>query len=141
MRRLIELGCLLFTMLGFATSGNTAQTIGKIEAIGKVHVTYADLNLNDPADLRLLLDRVTQAAYEACGGDPKTHRSYRSQRREVIKAYEECRMEAVKNAITEFGSVPLLRVYRERLAADELRRKMAWRSHTEGSQPCAPHFP
>jgi UrcA family protein len=135
MRRSIGLGCLLFTMLGFATSGNTAQTIGKIEAIGKVHVTYNDLNLNDPADLQVLLDRVTQAAYEACGGSPKTHRSYRSRRHEITKVYQECRAEAVKSAVTQLGSAPLLLLYRERLAAAQGRLPPSCPDSVEGKRP------
>src|SRR5262249_7390088 len=112
--KLSVVGGFLFTLLGFVASGNTSEQ--KIEAAGKVlagkvAVGYSDLNLDDPADLQVLLDRVVHAAYEACGGDPKFNGSYYDKPREVLKAYEECRREAVATAIGTIDSPRLSALY------------------------------
>lgn len=107
-------GGLLFTLLGTARAGDSPdRTIGKIDSVGKIHVAYSDLNLNHPGDLQILLDRLRQAAYVACGGNPRSHRSYPSQRQEVLTVYEACRREAVGRAVSALGFAPLSELYRE----------------------------
>src|SRR5689334_10399098 len=101
----------LFTLLGFAAAGNTSEP--KIELAGKVAVGYSDLNLDDPVDVQVLLDRVVHAAYEACGGDPKFNPSYESKPRQVLKVYDECRREAVATAVGAIGSDRLSSLYRQ----------------------------
>ena len=101
----------IFTLLGFAAAGNTSEP--KIELAGKMAVGYSDLNLNDPADTQVLLDRVVHAAYEACGGDPKFNASYESKPRQVLKVYDECRRQAVATAVGAIGSDRLSSLYRE----------------------------
>lgn len=41
--------------------------------VGTVRVPYADLDLTRQADVQLLLGRIENAAYRACGGDPRQH--------------------------------------------------------------------
>jgi UrcA family protein len=80
-----------------------------LQLVGKVRVELKDLDLSNPADARTLLDRLKQAAYRACGGDPKLHNSYRSRPQQTVKAYEECRENAVKRAIDQIGAPALAR--------------------------------
>jgi len=114
------LGGLLFTMLGFSSAGNTADgrydAIGKTGFVGHVRIEYSDLNLNDPADVHVLLARVTQASYQACGGDPKRHPSYRSQPVATLKVYKECQEDALQRAISAIGSPSLAQLLRDRSA-------------------------
>jgi UrcA family protein len=72
----------------------------KKRLVASVPVTYADLDLNRPADARVLLQRIKQAAYRACGGDPRRHTSYTIIPRRVEMAFRECREDAVAHAIT-----------------------------------------
>lgn len=85
----------------------TQEPAPKTQVIGKVHVELKDLNLSRPDDARTLLERLRQAAWSACGGDPKLHDSYRTRPEQTVKVYEECRENAVKRAIDQIGA-PLL---------------------------------
>jgi UrcA family protein len=85
----------------------------KTQLIGKIHVELKDLNLNRPADARTLLDRLRQAAWTACGGDPKLHDSYRTRPEQTLRVYEECRENAVKRAIDQIGAPLLVQAYAE----------------------------
>ena len=94
------------------------------QAIGKVHVELKDLDLTKRADARTLLERLKQAAYRACGGDPRFHNSYRTRPEQTVKVYEECRENAVKRAIDQIGAPLLAQAYDEEAqhtaaAADE----------------------
>jgi UrcA family protein len=103
----------------------------KTQVIGKVHVELKDLDLNNPVDARTLLERLKQAAYLACGGDPKLHNSYRTRPEQTIKVYEECRANAVNRAIDQIGA-PLLAQ-----ARDEEERRAAARSANASADECA----
>ena len=83
------------------------------QLVGKVRVELKDLDLRNPADAHTLLDRLKQAAYRACGGDPKLHNSYRSRPEQTVKVYEECRENAVKRAIDQIGAPLVARTYAE----------------------------
>ena len=81
------------------------------ELVGKVHVEFSDLDLNNPADAHTLLERLKQAAYVACGGNPKLHNSYRTRPEKTVAVYEECRTNAVKRAVDQIGAQQLTRLY------------------------------
>jgi UrcA family protein len=83
----------------------------KYNVVGRVHVPLADLNLNDPTDIRTLLERLDAAAYDACGGDPKLHNSYRRSPEKTIAVYEECRTNAVKRVVDQMSVPALTRAY------------------------------
>jgi UrcA family protein len=72
-----------------------------------VHVAYNDLDLKSPTGARTLLERLKQASYRACGGDPKLHTAYRTRPGKTIKVYEECRADATKRAVDQIN-VPLV---------------------------------
>jgi UrcA family protein len=116
----------LVTAFALSLLGSTAWSHPpepKLNVIGKVHVELKDLDLQNPADARTLLERLKQAAYRACGGDAKLHNSYRTRPEQTLKAYEECRVNAVKRAIDQVGAPLLAQVYAEEAqraaAADE----------------------
>ncbi len=120
------------TVLGPAAFG--AEPEKKAQLIGKVHVDLKDLDLTDAADARTLLERLKQAAYDACGGDPKLHTAYKTRPEQTVRVYEECRENAVKRAIDQIGAPVLARVYAEETqraaaaegCADEPRSVSAW---------------
>jgi UrcA family protein len=102
---------LALTLLGPAAWGKDPER--KTQVIGKVHVELRDLDLTTAADARTLLERLKQAAYRACGGDPKLHNSYRTRPEQTVRVYEECREDAVKRAIDQIGAPLLARAYAE----------------------------
>ena len=72
--------------------------------VGSVRVSYADLDLAQPADAEVLLGRIKHAAYRACGGDPRRHMSYTLIPARVEAAYKECREDAVARAMATVES-------------------------------------
>jgi len=102
---------LALTLLGSTAWSHPPEP--KLQVIGKVHVELKDLDLQNPADARTLLDRLKQAAYRACGGDAKLHNSYRTRPEQTLKVYEECRVNAVKRAIDQIGAPLLAQAYAE----------------------------
>ena len=83
------------------------------ELVGKVHVELKDLDPGNPADARILLERLKQAAYRACGGDPRLNNSYRTRPEQTVAVYEECRKNAMKRAIDRIGAPTLAQLYAE----------------------------
>jgi len=123
---------LVLTAFGSVAWSNPPQP--KEQLIGKAKVDLTDLDLRNPADARILLDRLEQAAWRACGGDPKLNNSYRTRPEQTLKVYEECRENAVKRAIDQIGAPLLAQAYAEEASrtaaasgcADEPRRASAW---------------
>jgi UrcA family protein len=100
---------LVLTLLGPAAWCKPPET--KSELVGKVHVETKDLDLTKPADARTMLDRLKQAAYRACGGNPKLHDTYRTRPEQTVRVYEECRENAVKRAVDQIGAPLLVQAY------------------------------
>lgn len=95
-----------------ATSAqDAAASQAKYDLIGKTIVPLGDLDLDKPADARVLLKRLDRAAYQACGGNPKFHASYSMTPRRVLDAYAECQVEAVRRAVDRIGNPTLSRMY------------------------------
>lgn len=112
------------TLLAPAAFG--AEPNDKTQLIGKVHVDLKNLNLANAADARTLLERLKQAAYDACGGDPKLNNTYKTRPEQTVRVYEECREDAVKRAIDQIGAPLLARMYAEderHATADECGNK------------------
>lgn len=108
------LATVALTMLGHAAAckASDEQAPGvKYDVIGNTVVQMRDLDLQKPADARTLLKRLDQAAYQACGGDPKFHSSYSMTPRRVVSAFAECRAEAVRRAVDQIGNSTLSRAY------------------------------
>lgn len=71
------------------------------QLVGKVRVSFADLDLSRQEDARILLDRIEKAAYLACGGNPRRHPGYGLMPNRTEEVFEECRQEAVARAIRD----------------------------------------
>jgi UrcA family protein len=69
------------------------------ELVGRVRVTYADLDLTQQPDVRILLGRIEKAAYRACGGNPRRHPSYGVMPSYTEAVFKECREDAIARAI------------------------------------------
>ena len=102
---------LTLTMLGQAAWCKPPET--KYDLVGAVRVELKGLDLQKPADARTLLERLKQAAYHACGGDPRFHYSYATRPEQTVAVYEECRANAVKRAIDRIGAPTLAQIYAE----------------------------
>jgi UrcA family protein len=108
------LAVLAITMLGHAAAckaSDTQPSEVKYDVIGETVVPMADLDLQKPADARVLLKRLDHAAYQACGGDPKFHASYAMTPRRVVAAFADCRAEAVRRAVDQIGNSTLTRLH------------------------------
>lgn len=109
------------TMLGHAVACNASDERApevKYDVIGKVTVPLSDLDLRKPADARTLLARLDEAAYQACGGNPKFHPSYALTPQRTLNVFRDCRAAAVRRAVNQIGSPALTRVYAESQPAD-----------------------
>lgn len=71
------------------------------QLVGKVRVSFADLDLSRQEDARILLDRIEKAAYRACGGNPRRHPGYGLMPNRTEEVFEECRQEAIARAILD----------------------------------------
>ena len=101
----------VMTMLGCATACKASDV--KFDLIGKIRVDLSDLDLQKPTDARLLVERLNDAAYRACGGDPRFHDRYQSRPQETVEAYRECRENAVERAVNQIGGTTLVQAYAE----------------------------
>src|SRR5262249_52030422 len=104
-------GCLSLALVSIARAQPSAE---KTELVGRVPVSYADLDPEKEADARVLLGRLQQAAYAACGGNPKHHFAYTSMPRKTRQVFEDCRRNAVTRAVDAIKSPTLSRVLAER---------------------------
>jgi UrcA family protein len=88
------------TLLCFAINP-AAQATASAEKklVRTVRVAYADLDLTRQADVQRLLGRIENAAYRACGGDPRRHPSYRVIPRRTEVVFKECREAAIARAV------------------------------------------
>jgi UrcA family protein len=84
-----------------------AEMPGERVEVGRVTVSYGDIDLGNVADVRLMLGRLEQAAYRACGGDPRWNPSYALLWGTLNAEYRQCRSDAVSRAVTTVDA-PLL---------------------------------
>lgn len=88
------------TLLCFAINPAAQATApAEKKLVRIVRVAYADLDLTRQADVELLLGRIENAAYRACGGDPRRHRSYDVIPRRTEAVFKECREDAIARAV------------------------------------------
>jgi UrcA family protein len=100
-RFLIAIGIIATTQMALA--GTPAERA----EVGRVTVSYSDLDLGNATDARLMLSRLEHAAYRACGGDPRRNPNYDVMSSKITAAYKECRSDAVSRAVATVGA-PLL---------------------------------
>ena len=85
---------------------------GELVDVARVTVSYGDLDLNNVADARLMLSRLEQAAYRACGGDPRWNPSYPLLWSTLPAEYRQCRSDAVSRAVTTVDAPLLSQMFR-----------------------------
>jgi UrcA family protein len=88
------------------------EPAAKRKLIARVHVAYDGLDIQKESDARVMLERLRRAAYHACGGNPRLHRTYDVMPRRTVAAFRECREEALCAAIAEINSPTLTRISR-----------------------------
>jgi UrcA family protein len=79
--------------------------------VGRVTVSYSDLDLTNVADARLMLSRLQDAAFHACGGDPRWNANYSVLWSRLRAVYRECRSDAVSRAVLAVDAPLLSRVF------------------------------
>ena len=85
---------------------------GERVEVGRVTVSYGDLDLETDADVRIMMSRLEQAAYRACGGDPRWNPSYNLLWATLGAQYRECRSDAVSRAVAVVDAPLLSRMRR-----------------------------
>jgi UrcA family protein len=83
----------------------------KRELIDSVTVTYTDLDLRNDAGARAMLKRLENAAYRACGGDPRTQPAYKIMPKHVTRVINECRDDALARAVASVNEKALWQVF------------------------------
>lgn len=109
-RRLLFVFGLSLTLVSIARAEPPGE---KLELVGTVPVSYADLDLAREADARVLLGRLGQAAYKACGGNPRFHHSFEIMPRWTIGVFEDCRRNAIARAVEAIKSPTVGRIFAE----------------------------
>lgn len=105
-RLVAAIGILAATQSALATS-----PVERVE-VGRVTVSYSDLDLSARGDVRVMLTRLERAAYKACGGDPRLHPDYDLMWQHVDKVYQDCRNDAVSRAVVAVDAPLLTEVFK-----------------------------
>ena len=99
-----------------------ADVPAKRAEVGRVTVSYGDLDLGNDTDARLMLSRLQRAAFQACGGDPRWNPEYALLWDRLIAEYQQCRNDAVSRAVVEIDAPLLMQAFRgdedQRLAGE-----------------------
>jgi UrcA family protein len=95
-------------LMAIATIGSAAAQPAEGTRLVRrdVVVRYEDLNLNDKGDVAILLDRIDDAAEEACGGPPAA--LYEADYTYLRQEYHRCHADAVARAVDSIG-MPLVK--------------------------------
>jgi UrcA family protein len=111
MSRSVRLG--LVAAIGIIAASQSALGASRVERVevGRVTVSYSDLDLSARGDARVMLTRLQHAAYKACGGDARMHPDYNLMWQHVDKAYQDCRNDAVSKAVVAVDAPLLTEVY------------------------------
>lgn len=109
-----SIGFRLVVALGIIAATQSAFASKRAEGVevGRVTVSYSDLDLTALGDAHLMLARLQHAAYKACGGDPRLHPDYDLMWQHVNKVYQDCRNNAVSKAVVEVDAPVLTAVYK-----------------------------
>jgi len=104
------------------------------ERIASINVPVSDLDLQDDADVQVLLGRLERAAVKACGGNPRFHPSYDLVPRYTIQVFRSCQHDAIARAVATIDA-PKVTVAFE--AASKQAAKDGW-AHLTHSSDAAP---
>jgi UrcA family protein len=97
----------MLAMIGFGAHADTSSPGPVIRGRSIVH--YGDLNIDSEQDAKVLLQRIDQAAKEACGGHP-TLTAYT---RVSDHSFEECRSGTIARTVKKLGAPVVTRIYFE----------------------------
>jgi UrcA family protein len=99
--------------LAFAVgAAGSAAIAGESDAAREaVRVSYADLNLSNPADSAVMLERLRGAALEACGAPVQSVKDWRWAVRR-----SDCFEQSMARAVTQLHSPALSQAYSRQLA-------------------------
>ncbi len=86
-----------------------AQPSGEATAVA---VRHSDLDLNDPAQAGVMLDRIGRAALQACGAADTSVSEYQA----AVRA-SACYREGVRDAVAQLNAPALTALYRQRYTA------------------------
>ena len=104
---------LLIASATFLTANAQAQdSTPRTKAI-QISVAYGDLDLDKPADARILFSRLEEAAKRACGPKPFQHPLYGVIPGGVQADYKKCRALALGDAVARLDAPLVSRVYAE----------------------------
>jgi UrcA family protein len=76
-----------------------------------VAVSYHDLDLSKPADARIMLDRINQAARRACGFRPERDKAYSIASQFVTRDFTGCMARATEQAIANVRAPLVSQMY------------------------------
>lgn len=106
------IACLaLVSTSGFAASAAAEEVKVGGQRIRAVAVSYERSALTGEAAAHDLLARLNDAAFKACGGDPRQHSLYRSTPDLVKAVFRKCQNDAVARAVAEVGSSELAQLH------------------------------
>ena len=109
----MHISILTFTaaaMLAALSFGAHADASGHpANSTGRSVVRYGDLNLNAEQDAKVMLQRIEQAAKNACGG----HRTFSSLTGRLDDTFDECCNEAIARTVNRLGAPVVTRIYSE----------------------------
>ena len=112
MSRSVRFG--LVAAIGIIAAAQSAFASSPVEGVpvGRVTVSYSDLDLRARGDARVMLTRLQHAAYRACGGDARMHPDYDLMWQHVDKVYQDCRNDAVSRAVATVDAPLLTEVFK-----------------------------
>jgi UrcA family protein len=84
-------------MIPFAANAEDGRGIRTTRIV----VAYADLDLEEPHDARVMAARLDRAARRACGGSPSFDPHYDIARYWAVRSFDECYNNAIKAALAE----------------------------------------
>ena len=109
MKRYTLIACGL--AVAMAAAGHAAVAGESDAALEAVRVSYADLNLTNPADSAVMLERLRGAALEACGAPVQSVKDWRWAVRR-----SDCFKESMARAVSQLHSPALSQAYSRQLA-------------------------
>src|SRR5262249_25030589 len=104
------LGLIAITQSALATT--RADSVADDVEVGRVIVSYHDLDLRALGDAHVMLARLQHAAFRACGGDARLHPDYDLMWQHVNKVYQDCRNDAVSRAVATVDAPLLTEVFK-----------------------------
>jgi UrcA family protein len=124
---------ILMIILSLAIAQSTlalSHTAIKTERLASIKVRVADLDLRNDAHVQMLLGRLEQAAVKACGGNPKSHRSYELMPHYTTKVFRDCQHDAIARAVATIDAPKLSAAF---AAASRQAVKEEWAHLTPSS--------